>query len=422
MSIMKRLTKVANLFLREIFGFISPSVDLSDTISEYEELIDNPEKGKSIVFERKLSNYIGGGEVISFASGRMAFYALLKTWGIGKGDEVALTGFTCSVMVNAVLRVGATPVYVDIDPNTLGMSPKALSKIIGSNTKVVVAQHTFGIPCEIDTIKTITQGAGAFLIEDCALSLGSSYKGIKVGNWGDAAIFSTDHTKPLNTLIGGFAYTNNKGIAESLRLIQQNSGRLSNEHQNVILRRYLNENRMENKRHNIFVLQSYWLALKNKIKMAKLPSPYLHYEASTKTDENDTYPYPAQMPPMIAAIGVKSLEEYLSTIDTRKKRLRDYLSIIKDEDKIPKAYYNTDNDIIPLRFAFFDYRGKYSFVDDWVWFKQPIVASSEPLENFGYLKGMCPNSEATGQRIMNLPILINEKKHIALVKQLIKNK
>lgn len=418
MRYIRIIKQLLTLLSQELFGFISPSVDLSDYITKCEDLIENPDVSEARWYEAELSQHIGGGEVITFASGRMAFYSLLKCWGIGEGDEVALTGFTCSVMVNAVLRVGAKPIYVDIDPNTLGMSPVSLRQKINDKIKVVVAQHTFGIPCEIDTIREITHTMGAKLIEDCALTLGSSYKNVKMGNWGDAAIFSTDHTKPLNTLVGGFAYTNIKDLALQLRSLQSESGELTKGHQYSILNRYIKEHELEQKSHNLFVLNNYWNVLCGKLHLSHSMTPYLQYEASTKTDNNDLYPYPAKLPSSLAYIGRKSLKIYFMSIDKRKRRLIDYLSI-ENEEIIPKAYYYQDNDIVPLRFAFIsNAREKYTYIDDWVWFKRPIVASSEPLENFGYNKGMCPRAEEIGDRIMNFPILINEKKHLKLIKKI----
>lgn len=422
MNIQVALQKLSSLCMREIYGFISPSVDIKRKFEEYNALIESKEDSIIYSFEEQLSTFLGGGEAITFAAGRMSFYALLKCWGVGEGDEVALTGFTCSVMANAVLRVGAKPVYIDVDPETLGMSPESLSKKISEKTKVVVAQHTFGLPCKIDEIKTITHDTGAYLVEDCALTLGSCYKGIKVGNWGDAAIFSTDHTKPLNTLVGGFAYTNDKTLAAKLRTIQQNSGQLTKEHQRAILYRYIKEHKMEQKCHNRFVLNMYWQALARKVHLPQPQVPYLQYEASSKIDGNDFYPYPAKMPPMLAMIGINSLKEYVSLIDKRKDRLEDYLKACKNIANVPKAYFDNNCDIIPLRFAFIsNNREQYGFIDDWIWFKQPIVASDEPLENFGYVKGMCPNSERIGLTIMNFPILLDVQRHNKLMKRINSN-
>lgn len=422
MSIQKAIQKLINLCSHEIFGFISPSVDVAKQFDVYNKLIEGVEDSSVQNFEKQLSDFCGGGDVISFAAGRMSFYVLLKCWGIGEGDEVALTGFTCSVMVNAVLRTGAKPIYVDIDPNTLGMSPNALRKCINKNTKVVVAQHTFGIPCEIDAIRNIVLEYRAHLVEDCAISMGSTYKGKQIGNWGDAAIFSTDHTKPLNTLVGGFVYTSNKFLAEKVREMQKGCGELTKEHQKAILRRYLREHQLEQGKHNYFVLNNYWNALLEKLHMNHSVSPYLLHEASTNTESNEDYPFPAKMTPMQAQIGIQSLADFIESIPKRKERLKSLIMLLEGKGNIPKAYFDNNRDIVPLRFAFTtSNRNDYFFIDDWVWFKKPIIASNEPLVNFGYFEGMCPNSEKTGESIMNLPILMDDYRHIKLMKRITNN-
>ena len=133
----------------------------------------------------------------------MGFFVLMKVLGIGSGDEVVLCGSTCSVMPNAILKVGAKPVYSDVDKNTFGSCPRSIEACITPNTKLVVAQHSFGIPCDIDVIEKFCKDNGIFLVEDCALALGSKLREKNVGTFGDAAIFSTDHSKPINTIIGG---------------------------------------------------------------------------------------------------------------------------------------------------------------------------------------------------------------------------
>jgi len=416
----KSITKrIIHLITQEIFGFISPSIGLDGQIPVYEDLIEQPNEDFVRAFETDLSNFIGGGDVVTFASGRMSFFALLKCWGVSEGDEVALTGFTCSVMVNAVLRTGAKPIYVDIDPETLGMSPDALRSCINEKTKVVVAQHTFGIPCEIDAIKSIALECGAYLVEDCAISLGSIYKGKQIGNWGDAAIFSTDHTKPLNTLVGGFVYTTDKALADDVRKIQKGCDGLKKDHQRAILKRYLKEHQLEQGKHNRFVLDNYWNVLLKKLHFTHGISPYLEFEASTNANSNEVYPYPAKMTPMQAKIGIQSLAEYGKSVSKRKERLKSFINMMEGKVHIPYAYYDNERDIVPLRFAFATpNRSGYVFIDDWIWFKQPIVASLEPLENFGYKKGMCPSSEKTGDEIMNFPILLDDDKNERLIKQI----
>ena len=131
----------------------------------------------------------------------MALYAILSSLDIGRGDEVIITGFTCAVVPNAVLRAGAIPVYCDISVDNFGTCSKSLSTLITSRTRVIIAQHTFGIPCDIDRIAKVAKINGIILVEDCALSLGSKLKGRSLGTYGDFAIFSTDHSKPINTMV-----------------------------------------------------------------------------------------------------------------------------------------------------------------------------------------------------------------------------
>lgn len=295
---MKKMFRL--LFTSEISSFISPSIDISEKQSDYEALIEAPNLDYVNRYEKELSQFLGGGHVVTFASGRMSFYSLLKSWGIREGDEVALTGFTCAVMANAVLRTGATPIYVDIDKDTLGMSAESLVSKITNRTKVVVAQHSFGIPCKIDKIKEIAKSHSCYLVEDCALTFGSKYKSIIVGNYGDAAIFSTDHTKPLNTLIGGFVYTNDIDIATSIRAMRDDCGDLSNEHQRMILKTYIDEHRIETVNHKIYIMRNYKKALMNKLHIHNEISPYLELETSAKIAINPYYSYPAKLPSVLA--------------------------------------------------------------------------------------------------------------------------
>ena len=97
-------------------------------------------------FESKFSKLIGDGESVCFGAGRMGFYALMEVLEIGEGDEVVLQAATCSVMANAILRKGATPIYADIDPNTYGSCVDAIERVLTERTRMIVAQHSFGIP------------------------------------------------------------------------------------------------------------------------------------------------------------------------------------------------------------------------------------------------------------------------------------
>ena len=401
-----------------MFGFISPSVSLSRNLyKELEKEITRPADHYVQDFERAFAKEIGPGECVSFAAGRMAFYSILKALGVRKGDNVLLTGFTCSVMANAVLRTGAKPVYVDIEKETLGMSPESLEKAITDKTKVIVAQHSFGIPCKIEQITEIAKNHGIFLIEDCAISFMSSYKGKRLGDWGDASIYSVDHTKPLNTLIGGMMYSKNVDLITRVRQIQSSAGELSLIHQRSILKRYDLENKLEKRGHRWYILQTYIDALKHKLHLGQEMSPYLLTDSSSEIGDS-YYPYPAKMPSFLAHIGLMSLQQYKESVLVRKARKNRIVEQLNENVEFPQAYFDKHSDIVPLRVIAYSEGNKFREAFDGIWFLQPIVATEEPLENFFYYDGTCETSEQVSKFIVNFPIIMEDNRNNQLINKL----
>lgn len=158
---------------------------------------------------------------VSFVSGRAALYAILKSLGIKAGDEVILQSFTCVVVPNAILKLGATPVYVDVS-KTLTMDPVDLQKMITKKSKVIIVQHTFGIPTDMNRVTEIAKNNNLFIIEDAAHTIGGTLNGKKLGSIGDAGFFSFGRDKAFSAVFGGIAVTNNKTIGRKLKALQQN--------------------------------------------------------------------------------------------------------------------------------------------------------------------------------------------------------
>lgn len=100
-------------------------------------------------FEKKFASLIRHSDWVPYTFGRMGFYEVMRIIGTRAGDEVILLGATCAVMANAVLRLGATPVFADFDPSSFGSSPHSIEHCITDRTKMIVALHSFGIPCQI---------------------------------------------------------------------------------------------------------------------------------------------------------------------------------------------------------------------------------------------------------------------------------
>ena len=168
-------------------------------------------------YESAFSQWFNAHSASGFWKGRVALYAILKAMKTGSGDEIVLPGYTCVMNVNPIKYLGAKPVYVDIEPNTFNLNVELLEKKITPNTKAIIAQHTYGYPCDMDAILEIANRKGLPVLEDCCLSLGSQYKGNITGTLGKAAYFSFQWNKPFTTGLGGMAITNDKDLAEKIK-------------------------------------------------------------------------------------------------------------------------------------------------------------------------------------------------------------
>lgn len=159
--------------------------------------------------------------VFHFWKGRVAFYALLRALGVQAEDEVIIPAFTCVVVPNAVIYLGAVPKYVDISPVTYNMTAAGIEQAITDRTKVIVCQNTFGLSSELQEIKALADSRGIATIEDCTHGFGGRYDAAANGTICDSAFFSTQWNKPYSTGIGGFAITRDPAVAAALEQLQQ---------------------------------------------------------------------------------------------------------------------------------------------------------------------------------------------------------
>ena len=395
-------------------NFVSSSRLLNKTeINHLYKICDKSNDENKLIFEyeNKFSSIVGlNNSAVCFGSARMAFFSLMYLLGIKKDDEIIIQSATCSVMVNAIIKIGATPVFADMDLNTLGTSADSVIKLVNQKTKLIVAQHSFGIPCEIDKIVECGKKNNIFVLEDCALTLTTFYKKKQVGNWGDAAIFSTDHTKPINTLIGGILYSKNKKLITNIKSYRDTLPNFSASHQLLMLKQYLFENKYFRYGHyykgNILLKISNFF---NKI----LFKEYVFLNDDTQLSiKNNNYPYPAKMPPFIAQIGLYELQKWDDNRRNRHEFLQKYINVFKKTDNLkllPKSYLD-DNFIVPNRLVFFSENIKeaYGFFKKYFpveesWFRDQIIGCDNP-EDFGYVYGSCKNSEKNSKEIINFPV------------------
>ena len=185
--------------------------------------------------EEKIKEITGAKYAVAMVNGTEALHMALETAGIKSGDEIVTQAVTFAATSAAIVHIGASPVFIDVDKDTMGMSPKSLRKFLENGTKqenghcinkktgkvitTCIPMHTFGHPCRIDEIKTLCDEYHLMLIEDSAESVGSFYKGKHTGTFGKAGILSFNGNKPITTGGGGMLITDDKEIADRAKYI-----------------------------------------------------------------------------------------------------------------------------------------------------------------------------------------------------------
>ena len=172
-------------------------------------------------FEQEVAEYLGVKHAIGVNSGTDALVIALRALGVGPGDEVITTPFTFFATAEAISLVGATPVFVDIDPKTFNINPELIPEAITSRTKAILPVHLYGQAADMDPILDIAERHGLRVLEDTAQAFGAKYKGQKLGTLGDAGAFSFFPTKNLGGIgDGGLIATNNDNVAELARMLR----------------------------------------------------------------------------------------------------------------------------------------------------------------------------------------------------------
>jgi perosamine synthetase len=178
--------------------------------------------GAEARYKQALADHVGvsADAIALFWKGRVGLYAILRALGVGPGDEVIIPAFTCVVVPNAILYLGARPVYADIDPATYNAEAEGFERRISPRTKVILAQNTFGLAPDLDPILDLARAHGIRLVEDCAHGFGGSYKSRANGTIADVSFFSSQWSKPISTALGGFTVTTDTALAGELRTIE----------------------------------------------------------------------------------------------------------------------------------------------------------------------------------------------------------
>ncbi|MCX5814637.1 MAG: DegT/DnrJ/EryC1/StrS family aminotransferase [Proteobacteria bacterium] len=169
--------------------------------------------------EKTVANYIGMKYAIATHCCTLALHLSCAALGLKKGDEVICTDFSWVATAYAISYTGATPVFVDIDPESWCIDPKAIEQAITKTTKAIMLVHSFGHPAEMDTIMDIAKHHHLHVIEDAAPAMGAEYMGKKVGSFGDFGCFSFQGAKLAVSGEGGILLTNNEELYNKATLL-----------------------------------------------------------------------------------------------------------------------------------------------------------------------------------------------------------
>ncbi|MCS6815107.1 MAG: DegT/DnrJ/EryC1/StrS family aminotransferase [Cyanobacteria bacterium] len=185
-------------------------------------------------FEEQFAHYIGADYCVACNSGTDALYLALRALDIGAGDEVITTPFTFFATAEVISAVGATPVFVDIDPDTFNLDTTQLAAVITDRTRAIIPVHLFGQPADMTRVMAIADANNLFVVEDCAQATGAEWQGQRVGSIGHIGCFSFFPTKNLGACgDGGAITTDDPAVADRIRALREHGMRVRYYHDEI---------------------------------------------------------------------------------------------------------------------------------------------------------------------------------------------
>ena len=215
-------------------------VPLMDIRGQYADLLDEVKRavcdvidsGKFILgpnmraLEEEVAAAVCAGHAVAVANGTDALVLSLEALGIGRGDEVVTTAYTFYATAEAIARVGATPVFADIDPRTFNLDPAAAEAAVTERTRAIVAVHVYGLPADLQALRDVANRHGLALVEDAAQAFGATVDGRGAGSFGDLATFSFFPTKNFPAMgDAGMVVSGSADLAERVRLLRFHGSR-----------------------------------------------------------------------------------------------------------------------------------------------------------------------------------------------------
>jgi dTDP-4-amino-4,6-dideoxygalactose transaminase len=355
-------------------------------------------------YHKLFAQWLGASYAFSFWKGRVALYAILRALVAGAGDEVILPGYTCVMNVNPIKYVGARPIYVDIEPNTFNINVDLLEKKISPNTRAIIAQHTYGYPCDMDAIMNIANKNGVPVIEDCCLALGSKYKGKMVGTFGKAAYFSFQWNKPYTTGLGGMAITGDTEIAEKIESLWANEMCPPSGEDVIMLWAQLVAYRLFVYPRTTALAQSIFRYLTKK-------GTVVGSSSSREFQPVMAADFFKGIGGAQARSGLRQLKKIEQNIRHRKEMAELYDKLLEQKGWPSRNYSRSIMDPVMVRYPVRIAEKQKALVEAakagielGSWFECPLHPIETPLAAYNYQVGMCPVAEKASNEVVNLPL------------------
>ncbi len=339
--------------------------------------------------------------IFLFSKGRVALYTLLKSLGIGQGDEVIMSGYTCVMVPSAPIYLGATCRYIDIDPNTYNLNPELLDRAYTAQTKALIVQHTYGIAQDMEPIMKWAASKGIPIIEDCCHAFGSKNRGRLCGTFGVGAFFSGQWNKPFSTGLGGMLLVNDESLVPAVNRLYTNAIKPGKKEERLLS--------LQIKAYRTFVTPRTTAAITIAYRMLTR----LGLVRGSSSNEEFAGIMPRDYFKKMANCQIKEGERNLQGIDAlvgnRKKITEFYTNNLPCIGLKPLKENPFSDDVIlryPVRVENKSEILKKALqkgVEVGSWFEIPLHPEGVNMEYFGYKQGMCPESEKACSEVINLP-------------------
>jgi len=355
-------------------------------------------------YQRAFTDWFGVENAFAFWKGRVALYAILKALDVKAGDEIILPGYTCVMDVNPIKYLGAKPVYVDIEPNTFNINPALLEGKITPRTRIIIAQHTYGYPCDMEAIMTIAAKKGIAIVEDCCLAFGSEYKGKIVGTFGKAAYFSFQWNKPFTTGLGGMLITPDDELSVKIQNVCDMQMCQPSAKEVFMLAAELFVYRM-------FIYPRTTTLAQQLFRFLTKKGAVVGSSSSTEFEPVMASDFFKAMSSVQARSGLRQIRKLEQNIVHRRRMALVYDRLLAEKGFPPRQYDKSVMDPVLVRYPL-RIKGKNKAIEMapsagvelGTWFECPLHPVETPLEKYNYTPGMCVEAEKAAAETVNLPL------------------